>query len=317
MAGHVPGSSTSSSVTEELYFLIARFLSQGPCRGAAEALQRELKENKLLPKRIDWEGTEHERSYENLVDLNRHIKSDHLLKICQRLGPLLDKEVKPGVCGVQSLLGAGSQSLLRTKEAIENPVWTPPTHVVTHHHRPLYPPKNLVSPSFLYVIRAREMSGQSRTDHACPNHFYTKINMHARKLGHLSAVYCVSFDRTGNYIFTGADDALIKIWKASNGRLLATLRGHNSEITDIAVNHENTLLASGSCDKTIRVWCLKTKAPIAVLQSHTGTITSLQCYWTYRNVWQGRRRRDTDSSARIPGIMENCAPHFIYANTTY
>lgn len=74
----------------------------------------------------------------------------------------------------------------------------------------------------------------------------------------------------------GADDALIKIWKASNGRLLATLRGHNSEITDIAVNHENTLLASGSCDKTIRVWCLKTKAPIAVLQSHTGTITSLQ-----------------------------------------
>lgn len=54
----------------------------------------------------------------------------------------------------------------------------------------------------VYVIRAREMSGQSRTDHACPNHFYTKINMHARKLGHLSAVYCVSFDRTGNYIFT-------------------------------------------------------------------------------------------------------------------
>lgn len=42
-----------------------------------------------------------------------------------------------------------------------------------------------------------------------------------------------------------------------------------------------------------------------------------QCYWTYRNVWQGRRRRDTDSSARIPGIMANCAPHFIYVNTTY
>nr|XP_022292305.1 bromodomain and WD repeat-containing protein 3-like isoform X1 [Crassostrea virginica] len=276
MAGHAPGTSTSSSVTEELYFLIARFLTQGPCRGAAEVLQKELKENKLLPKRIDWEGTEHERSYENLVDLNRHIKSDHLLKICQRLGPLLDKEVKPSVCGVQSLLGAGSQSLLRTKEGIENPVWTPPTHVVTHHQRPLYPPKNLVCPSFAYVIRGREMSGQSRTDHACPNHFYTKINMHARKLGHLSAVYCVSFDRTGHYIFTGADDALIKIWKACNGRLLATLRGHNSEITDIAVNYENTLLASGSCDKTIRVWCLRTKAPIAVLQSHTATVTSLQ-----------------------------------------
>ncbi|XP_062620168.1 bromodomain and WD repeat-containing protein 3-like isoform X2 [Saccostrea cucullata] len=276
MPGHTPGSSTSSSVTEELYFLIARFLAQGPCRGAAEVLQRELKENQLLPKRIDWEGREHERSYENLVELNRHIKSDHLLKICQRLGPLLDKEVKPSVCGVQSLLGAGSQSLLRTKEGIENPVWTPPTHAVTHHQRPLFPPKNLVCPEFVYVMRGREMCGQARNDHLCPNHFYTKVSMHARKLGHLSAVYCVSFDRTGHYIFTGADDALIKIWRACNGRLMATLRGHNSEITDIAVNYENTLLASGSCDKTIRVWCLRTKAPIAVLQSHTGTITSLQ-----------------------------------------
>lgn len=50
------------------------------------------------------------------VELYRHVTSNHLLHICKRLGPLLDKDIKPSVCGVQSLLGSGSNSLLRTKD---------------------------------------------------------------------------------------------------------------------------------------------------------------------------------------------------------
>ncbi|XP_033739931.1 PH-interacting protein-like [Pecten maximus] len=265
-----------SAVQSELYFLISRFLASGPCQRASEALRQELKEHQLLPKRVDWEGRQHERSYENLVNLNRHISSSHLLQICQRLGPLLDKEINSSATGLQSLLGAGKQSLLRTKESVHHPRWRPERHLATHHHRSLLPPVNLVVPSLGHVTKAREITGQSRMDLICPIFIFTKVSMHARKLGHLSAVYCVAFDRTGQYIFTGADDALIKIWFAASGRLIDTLRGHNSEITDIAVNFENTLLASGSCDKIIRVWCLRTKAPVAVLQAHTGMITSLQ-----------------------------------------
>ncbi|KAK3513530.1 hypothetical protein QTP70_016463 [Hemibagrus guttatus] len=100
--------------------------------------------------------------------------------------------------------------------------------------------------------------------------------MHRRILGHLSAVYCIAFDRTGSRIFTGSDDALVKIWSSFDGRLHSTLRGHHAEISDLAVNYENTLIAAGSCDKTIRVWCLRTCAPMAVLQGHSGSITSLQ-----------------------------------------
>ncbi|XP_060082031.1 bromodomain and WD repeat-containing protein 3-like [Ylistrum balloti] len=265
-----------STVESELYFLISRFLASGPCQRASEALRQELTEHQLLPKRLDWEGRQHERSYENLVSLNRHISSSHLLQICQRLGPLLDKDINSSVTGLQSLLGAGQQSLLRTKESVIHPRWRPERHLATYHHRPLLPPVNLVVPSLSHVTKAREMTGQSRRDLVCPIFIHSKVSMHARKLGHLSAVYCVAFDRTGQYIFTGADDALIKIWFAASGRLIDTLRGHNSEITDIAVNFENTLLASGSCDKIIRVWCLRTKAPVAVLQAHTGMITSLQ-----------------------------------------
>ncbi|KAL3204436.1 hypothetical protein MRX96_011452 [Rhipicephalus microplus] len=38
--------------------------------------------------------------------------------------------------------------------------------------------------------------------------FYVKAQLFRRLLGHLSSVYCVLFDRSGNYIFTGADDLL-------------------------------------------------------------------------------------------------------------
>ncbi|KAJ6665821.1 hypothetical protein lerEdw1_001293 [Lerista edwardsae] len=105
--------------------------------------------------------------------------------------------------------------------------------------------------------------------------------MHKRILGHLSSVYCVTFDRTGRRIFTGSDDCLVKIWATDDGRLLATFRGHAAEISDMAVNYENTMIAAGSCDKMIRVWCLRTCAPLAVLQGHSASITSLQveCFW--------------------------------------
>lgn len=77
-------------------------------------------------------------------------------------------------------------------------------------------------------------------------------------------------------MFKGADDSLVKIWSASDGRLLSTLRGHINEITDLTINYENTLIAAGSCDKMIRVWCLKSTAPITVLSGHTGAITSVK-----------------------------------------
>uniref|UniRef100_A0A2I3SYP8 Bromodomain and WD repeat domain containing 1 n=1 Tax=Pan troglodytes TaxID=9598 RepID=A0A2I3SYP8_PANTR len=93
-------------IESELYFLIARYLSAGPCRRAAQV--------SLLPKRLDWEGNEHNRSYEELVLSNKHVAPDHLLQICQRIGPMLDKEIPPSISRVTSLLGAGRQSLLRT-----------------------------------------------------------------------------------------------------------------------------------------------------------------------------------------------------------
>ncbi|KAG8516076.1 PH-interacting protein [Galemys pyrenaicus] len=261
----------------ELYFLIARFLEDGPCQQAAQVLIREVAEKELLPRRTDWTGKEHPRTYQNLVKYYRHLAPDHLLQICHRLGPLLEQEIPQSVPGVQTLLGAGRQSLLRTNKSCKHVVWKGSALAALHCGRPPESPINYGSPpSIADTLFSRKLNGKYRLERLVPTAVYQHMKMHKRILGHLSSVYCVTFDRTGRRIFTGSDDCLVKIWATDDGRLLATLRGHAAEISDMAVNYENTMIAAGSCDKMIRVWCLRTCAPLAVLQGHSASITSLQ-----------------------------------------
>uniref|UniRef100_A0A3Q1B0A6 PH-interacting protein n=1 Tax=Amphiprion ocellaris TaxID=80972 RepID=A0A3Q1B0A6_AMPOC len=258
----------------ELYFLIARFLEAGPCQKAAEVGVFAFR---LLPKRLDWTGQEHPGTYENLVKLYRHITPDHLLQVCSRVCPLLEREVPASVPGLTSLLGAGRQNLLRTSKSCKHVVWKGSALAALHCGRPPEPPIIYGSPpNIVETSYGRRLNGSYRLRQLVPTAVYQHMKMHKRILGHLSSVYCVTFDRTGRRIFTGSDDCLVKIWGTDDGRLLATLRGHAAEISDMAVSYENTMIAAGSCDKTIRVWCLQTCAPLAVLEGHAASITSLQ-----------------------------------------
>lgn len=128
--------------------------------------------------------------------------------------------------------------------------------------------------NILTQIQARRVTGP--TSISCPTEIYSRFRLYKKVMGHLSCVYCVCFDQTGQYVFTGADDHLIKIWSARTGRLLKTLRGHNGEITDMSVNFENRLLASGGMDRVIRIWDLKTTKLLECLSSHTAMVTSVR-----------------------------------------
>ncbi|XP_052896754.1 bromodomain and WD repeat-containing protein 3 [Anopheles moucheti] len=264
-----------NSYIPELYFLISKFLANGPLRETAKVLVQELEHLDLLPRRLDWTGQEHHQSLEELERKYPHVGPEHLLEICCRIGPLLDKALPPAVPGVMSILGAGRQSLLRTKESV-----TRPRQLIDYytrkHDRPLSDVVNRNNThNLLKVLYGRESAGPLIRRQAIPASFYSKQTLQRRTLGHLSAVYCVLFDRTGKYIITAADDFLVKLWSAIDGRLLATFRGASAEITDIAINLDNTMLAAGSLDRILRVWDLQFGGPIAVLSGHTGMITSV------------------------------------------
>ena len=103
------------------------------------------------------------------------------------------------------------------------------------------------------------------TDNSYKSQWHTQLakNMKLlrRTFGHLSSVYCLIFDRSGQLVLTGADDMLVKCWSFIDGRLIHTFRGASSEISDLAVSQDNKLIAAGSCDKVIRVWELHTGNP--------------------------------------------------------
>ncbi|XP_070137756.1 bromodomain and WD repeat-containing protein 3 isoform X1 [Drosophila bipectinata] len=268
-------SSASDVIVPELYFLISKFLAAGPLEETAKVLIRELEQKKVLPRRIDWQGNEHEQTFSELEQKYAHIGDNHLLEICSRLCPLVERELPPSVPGINSLLGTGRQNLLRTQETVYR--HRSLRDYCTRLHGVSLPDSDLTRPThnLLRVISGREHGGHVRRKLLVPTDLYRKTKLLRRTVGHLSSVYCVLFDRTGRYIITGADDLLIKIWSAADGRLLATLRGASSEITDIAINLDNTMLAAGSVDRILRVWDMQTTSPIAVLSAHTGMITSV------------------------------------------
>eukprot|EP00571_Detonula_confervacea_P009850 CAMPEP_0172301324 /NCGR_PEP_ID=MMETSP1058-20130122/3238_1 /TAXON_ID=83371 /ORGANISM="Detonula confervacea, Strain CCMP 353" /LENGTH=2176 /DNA_ID=CAMNT_0013011391 /DNA_START=239 /DNA_END=6769 /DNA_ORIENTATION=- len=102
-------------------------------------------------------------------------------------------------------------------------------------------------------------------------------------------VYCLKFDKTGNYFITGADDQVVKLFHLCDGCrevgsadgvgadgsargavLVCSLRGHAGVVTDIDVSADNALLATASMDGDVRVWGLKDGCPVAILRGHKG-----------------------------------------------
>lgn len=52
------------------------------------------------------------------------------------------------------------------------------------------------------VLYGREMSGPTTRRLTVAPVRYTSLHLQRKTLGHLSAVYCLLFDRTGKYILT-------------------------------------------------------------------------------------------------------------------
>ena len=189
---------------------------------------------------------------------------------------LLDHHLNNKFSSVNSILGCGQYSVLQDLQLHDKKSKNSNISPSIHDSKGLYNHNSSKTINLVKNLNERLINNKINPQILIQPEFYKTCNTYKRILGHLSAVYCVCFDRTGRYILTGADDNLIKIWNAVDGRLLATLRGHDKEISDIKVNFENSLLVSGSCDKTIRVWNLRTIESTTVLQGHSAMVTSIE-----------------------------------------
>ena len=67
----------------------------------------------------------------------------------------------------------------------------------------------------------------------------------------------------------------MRVWDATTGREVLTLRGHVSHVQSVAFHPGGRLLASASTDETVRLWNLALGREVAKLQGHTGPVRGL------------------------------------------
>ena len=133
----------------------------------------------------------------------------------------------------------------------------------------------------------------------------TTINTHLQY-----PVYCLRFDRTGQYFISGADDYLVRVFFARSSKagavLVCTLRGHAGVINNIDVSADNSFLATASEDGDCRVWGLSDGSPICLLRGHKGGANTVVWSRTpYRLVTAGG-----DGLARTWDIREACLKRY-------
>ncbi|KAI8561797.1 hypothetical protein RHMOL_Rhmol04G0369300 [Rhododendron molle] len=317
----------------EVYFLIMHFLSAGPCHRTYGQFWNELLEHQLLPRRYHaWysrtgvhsgdendDGLSFPLSYNKLAERYPHVEKDHLVKLLKQL-ILHAATPSGGVSGgtfsaaaVPTLLGTGSFSLIGDLNKVNSGTKPPPAFQRWPH----------MQADQVRGLCLREIGGGFSRHHrapsiraACyaiakPSTMVQKMQ-HIKKLrGHLSAVYCAIFDRSGRYVITGSDDRLVKIWSMETAYCLASCRGHEGDITDLAVSSNDTLVASASNDFIIRVWRLPDGVPISVLRGHTGAVTAIAFSPRPSSVYQLLSSSD-DGTCRIWDARYSQFPPRIY-----
>ena len=90
-------------------------------------------------------------------------------------------------------------------------------------------------------------------------------DMALRLQGHLAAVTCCCFDRSGNSLATGSHDHSIMLWDPFSGIHTGALFGHKAAVTDVHYDVDGCVLVSTSMDHHIRLWDRRSGSPVVII----------------------------------------------------
>jgi small GTP-binding protein len=98
--------------------------------------------------------------------------------------------------------------------------------------------------------------------------------------GHRDYIRSIQWSPNSQYLASASDDRTIKLWEASNGKILKTLKGHTNWVNSVEWLPDGQRLVSASSDSTIRVWNVVRGEALHVLE---GTSENLNYDSYYSN----------------------------------
>lgn len=85
-----------------------------------------------------------------------------------------------------------------------------------------------------------------------------------------SYVRAVCFSPSGEYLVTGAEDHVVKVWDVRRRNVRHALVGHDTDIYSVDVSEDSRFIVSGSGDKKAKLWNLETGKLLATLGEEYG-----------------------------------------------
>ncbi|MCA8994398.1 MAG: WD40 repeat domain-containing protein [Planctomycetaceae bacterium] len=90
-----------------------------------------------------------------------------------------------------------------------------------------------------------------------------------------SAVRSIAYSPDGSLIASGGQDNTLRIWNASNGHQVFSLKGHTHTITVVKFSVHGKWIASGSSDRTVRIWDVETGQQFRLLTANQSDVRDI------------------------------------------
>lgn len=121
---------------------------------------------------------------------------------------------------------------------------------------------------------------------------FSKDSANEREEGNVpdSYVRAVCFSPDGNWLITGAEDHVVKVWDVRNRKVKHRLVGHGTDIYSVDASANGHFIISGSGDKKAKLWGLESGKLLSTLGGEFGPtdgITSVSVSPTSQHVAAG------------------------------